>query len=136
MAISIESVRLIYDEETELTDDQIQGFIDFTVPWTTEVFSNAGVSVSSATKDIIDNYVTAHFMNIKDGKITQEKMGNGSEKKNVAVESSAKSLNITEYGKQAIGFDTSGTLADVAEAKQTADIYAVDIDLGYQDYYW
>lgn len=88
----------------------------------TEDLANQGLSAARLKQ--IELYLAAHFAAIKDehGALKSSETLNAKE---TYGGSFTKGLNLTRYGQQAIVFDTSGILANMAEPTKRAEFRVV-----------
>lgn len=108
MAVTADDVRAIYS--TALSDSQLEPFIDQSALIVSEELSGKGLS--EGRLDLITKYLAAHFLVLteENGGLRRSKLGDADESY-VAPQDKVFGLNSTRFGQQAVGLDTSGTLA-------------------------
>lgn len=113
MAITLASVRNIYLDANNLTDDQVQAHIDNATALVTALLSST--TYSQEILDIIGSYLTAHFLCLtyERGGLVRQKVGD-SEDRYRDYSLDATGLSLTNYGQQALVLDTEGYLSTLA----------------------
>lgn len=71
----------------------------------------------------IERWLAAHFLAVRDPRLTQQRIGDASENYEGAVGVLAQGLEATRYGRQAVAIDPTGGLA--AAHKQRATLKAL-----------
>jgi len=104
---------IIVTNSTTIDDTALDSFINTANTFVTATLGSSTSLTSGQLKDI-ELYVAAHFVGIKDKRITSEKTGDASAKYEGKTEMG---LKFTRYGQMAIMLDTSGTLAKVSSGK-------------------
>ena len=103
--------------ETDLTDAQVNAFINTAHLLVEEELGNQGLSEGRLTE--IEKYLSAHFAALRDQRLESETTGEHSWR---AQGKTDMGLDATIYGQQARILDTSGTLANASIPKQLASI--------------
>ncbi len=120
MRTTIDLVTDILDD-TELTDDQVESFINSANVFVTA--SLAGKGLSEALLAEIERWMSAHMIaSTRERTSVREAAGSAS------IEYTGKwgeGLLGTSYGQTAIAMDTSGTLLAMAKGKLSARITAI-----------
>ena len=111
MAITIDEVKLMI--ETSLTDDQITRFMTMARNYMAANLDSQ-TCLTDEIKDEIERLLSAHFISMRDQRVTSEKVGDASA---TYQGSFGMGFNSTLYGQQAIILDCSNTL--VNSSKQT-----------------
>ena len=102
-------LELIY--ETDLTDPQLQAFLDAADAVVTDNLSTS--SLSASTLKQIERFIAAHFACMRDPISLRSKIGDAESWNFPASVTTAfgKGLNLTPYGQQALILDSSGLLS-------------------------
>lgn len=106
--------------DTTLTDEDISPFIS-----AANALVNAtllGESYSGALLKVIELWLSAHFVAIRDPQIAKEKLG---EAEATYEGKTGTGLMHTRYGQQAILLDVNGVLAAIATSKGPAEVKAI-----------
>lgn len=113
---STSSVKNIFN--TDLTDSQLQEFIDDASALVDSYLSGQGLSTSLLTR--IEKYLAAHLASVRDPLTVREQVGDA----NATFEARARSvgvgtrgLSLTFYGQQALSMDTTGRLQNVGKQR-------------------
>ena len=120
------AVRLIIDVDPTITD--ISSFIASASLIVDEELDLTTIGHTDVRLELIERYLSAHYIALTDPRIDSEKAGPVSAKYQFRI---GLGLKGSVYGQQAIAFDTSGTLANMDEGKKvkTATFSAVKQDL-------
>jgi hypothetical protein len=104
-----------------VTDAEVKKILDTSIDTTPfiatatllvdEELATSGMSEARLAQ--VELYLAAHFACAKDPRVTQEKVGDGSN--TYQVTKGGIGLNATAYGEQATMLDTSGRLADLVK---------------------
>lgn len=95
---------------SEKSDEELQVFIDMATLVITEDL--AGATLSDDRKDMITNYLAAHYLVLtqENGGIRRSRLGEADESY-VVPDVKAFGYNTTRYGQAAVSLDPSGKLA-------------------------
>jgi hypothetical protein len=96
------AVRLAID--TDLTSDQVLAFIDDASTFVDDIAS-ADTTISSAKLTLIEKYLAAHFVTLRDPRLKASKIGDTSD-------TFQRDDEVSEYLKAAIALDPTGTIDD------------------------
>jgi len=124
MAVTPEEVKGIYLEVSNLTDAQIQPFIDVT-----DAVSAKFLVSSTYSPDLIKSielYLTAHYLSVsmEKGGLERKKTGDSEERyRSLSTEQSGIALSV--YGQQALALDYDGELASLASSELSAQFRVV-----------
>lgn len=116
MRTTEDEVKAIID--TELTGDEITPFLRSANVFVTASLGSTVLSVDHLRE--IEAWVAAHFVAVRDPRLTSRKAGEATDTYQKAGE--GKRLEATIYGQQALVLDTTGTLAGLQSAQRTARI--------------
>lgn len=106
--------------DTTLTDEQIRPFIATANAMVDDLCGDLGYG--DATIHNIELWLAAHFVAIRDPRVTQEKIGDAG----AAYQGkTAMGLEATTYGQQVMVLDYKGAIAAAARAKKPAEIKAI-----------
>lgn len=101
---SVSEVSTIID--TDLSDSEIQAFIDAANLYTTEELGDSGLGAGLLTE--IQKWLAAHLLSTKDKRVAEEAINDV----DITYQGSwGEGLKSTTYGQQAIALDPTGTLA-------------------------
>lgn len=115
-------VKDIYD--TDLSDTQLQAFIDDANVFVDEHLSNKGLSSNILTA--IEKYLSAHLASARDQRAESKDVADAS----VTFQGeSGMHLESTQYGQRAIDFDSTGTLSQLGKGVSPSDFGAFGVDL-------
>ncbi len=86
----------------------------------------AGSGLSESRLDQITLFLAAHFatLAVEKGGLTRQEIGESSESYRSGSESD-RGFYLTRYGSQAVAFDSTGTLASIADGAQKAEFRVV-----------
>lgn len=106
--------------DTTLTDEEISPFIAAAVALVDDALLSE--NYGGALLKEITRYLAAHFVAIRDPRVTQEKLGDAQAKYEGTT---GMGLNHTAYGQQAMILDTHGVLAAISSSKRPAEVKAL-----------
>jgi hypothetical protein len=89
--------------DTDLTTDQIGGYIETANLWVTENLAGDGLSDSLLTQ--IEKYLSCHFVTLRDPRIRSTQVGD-------VAETYQRDTRLTEYLKAAAALDSTGKVED------------------------
>lgn len=119
--VNAAQVREIFD--TELSDAQLNAFINTANIYTTSLLGNSGLSGQMLTE--IEKYLSAHFASMRDPRFETEKVGQYSYRVQGKTDMG---LDATFYGQQAKLLDTSGRLSAADTVRKIATIEVLTDD--------
>lgn len=111
--VDADAVKEIFD--TDLTDAQMNAFINTANNLVTEELGNAGLSADRLTE--IEKYLSAHFAALRDPRFAQEAIGDYRYQVQGKTEIG---LDSTYYGQQAKLLDSSGILSTLNMTRRQA----------------
>lgn len=111
MTVTIDDVKLIID--TSLTDAQITPFLAMATTLVTDKLASQ-TCLSDDAKDQIEALLAAHFLSMRDQRVSSEKVGDASF---TYQGQTGMGLKSTFYGQQAIALDCSGVLEGLGKVK-------------------
>jgi hypothetical protein len=103
--------------DTALTEEQVAPFLTAANLSVTNILSDEGYD--DATLKEIERWLAAHLVAIRDRQISDEKIGDATVKYGGKVDLG---LNFTPYGQQVMILDHHGKMAQVADAKRSAEL--------------
>lgn len=113
---NVTDVKNIYD--TDLTDPQLQSFIDDASLIVDNVLRGQGLS--TATLTAIEKYLSAHLASVRDPLALRENIGDAGatfEARARSVGVGTRGLELTFYGQQAVAMDTTGRLKNAGKRR-------------------
>jgi hypothetical protein len=131
MAIRVTEAQVKEVIDTELTEEQVRPFLDAASALVDDTLLTDDEGVSLGYGDTIlaqiEKWLAAHFVAVRDPRITEEELGEG--RARYAVPTGGKGLEATVYGKQAMVLDHKGILKEISETTMTAKIEVIELDL-------
>lgn len=106
--------------ETSLTDSEINAFINSANRLVNATVALTGIDSSILTE--IEQWLSAHFLAIRDQRVEREKVGG--EWEATYQGKTEKGLSSTTYGQQAIILDYTGTLASLGQKAATIQVWS------------
>lgn len=103
--------------DTDLTEEQVSPFITAANLTITDILGTSGLS-SDQLKEI-ERWLSAHFVAVRDPRISAEKTADASA---TYQGKTAMGLDSTFYGQQAKMLDTTGVLANIGKKKASMNV--------------
>lgn len=108
--------------DTSLTDAQVSAFIDDASVVVDDIAS-ADATITSAKLTLIEKYLAAHFVTLRDPRLTKAALAD-------VQESYQRDAEMTEYLKAAIALDPTGIIED---AFTDRPVFGFRVSAGYDD---